>query len=67
VVEFCIDAAGFSKDSKWEGEIGCGIIGLDEKGDTILAHQIFWPREFIEKGKDRKGARLGTKHACCQQ
>jgi hypothetical protein len=61
VVEFCIDSAGFSKDSKWEGEIGCSIIGLDEKGDTILAHQIFRPRELIEKGKDRKGARFRDK------
>jgi hypothetical protein len=55
------DAAGFSKGSKWEGQIGCGIVGLDERGDTILAHQIFWPRKFIENDSDRKGARFGDK------
>jgi hypothetical protein len=58
---FVSDAAGFTKTSKWDGDIGCGIVGLGENGDTILAHQIFWPRGFIEKAKDRKGARFGDK------
>jgi hypothetical protein len=47
--------------SSSQKDLRCGIIGLDEKGYSILAHQIFWPREFIEKGKDKKGARFGDK------
>ncbi len=55
------DSAGFACSSKWDGEIRCGIIGLDEQGDTLIAHQIFWPRDFIEKKKDGKGAKFGDK------
>ncbi len=58
---FVSDSAGFARSSRWDGEIGCGIIGLDEKGDTLNAHQIFWPRDFIENKKDRKGAKFGDK------
>ncbi len=34
---------------------------MDEQGDTLIANQIFWPRDFIEKKKDGKGAKFGDK------
>jgi hypothetical protein len=49
---FVSDSAGFGRSSKWEEDIGCGIIGLDEQGDTLIAHQLFWPRDFIEIGQE---------------
>ena len=48
-------------NSKWEGEVGCGLIGLHENGDTLLTHQLFWPKDFITEKKDLKGARFGDK------
>jgi hypothetical protein len=58
---FVSDSAGFARSSKWEGDIGCGIIGLDEQGDTLIVHQLFWPRDFIENKKDGKVAKFGDK------
>jgi hypothetical protein len=58
---FVSDAAGFADNSKWDGEIGCGVVGLDEHGDTVLAHQLFWPKSFITETKDSLGKRFGSK------
>jgi hypothetical protein len=36
-------------------------VGLDEKGDTILTHQLFWPKDFITEKSDSKGKKFGDK------
>ena len=58
---FVSDSAGFAPNSKWEGNVGCGVVGLDEKGDTILTHQLFWPKDFITEKSDSKGKKFGDK------
>ncbi len=40
-ISFTTDAAGFSKKSKWSGNIGCGVIGTDMNEDTILGFQMW--------------------------
>jgi hypothetical protein len=60
---FTSDAAGLGDKSVWEGEIGCGTIGLKESGDTLLAFQTWWPKEFVTKKVDAKGKRFGNKTA----
>jgi hypothetical protein len=60
---FTSDAAGMPRGGQWLGEIGCGIVGIDEKGDTVLAFQLWWNREMIEKHEDSKGSRYGSKTA----
>jgi hypothetical protein len=60
---FTSDAAGLPKGGQWLGEIGCGIVGTDEKGDTVLAYQLWWNKEMIENHKDGKGSRYGSKTA----
>ena len=58
---FVSDAAGFAKSSKRDGKIGIGLIGTNEKSDTLLTCQFFWPQAFIEKKKDRNNRRFGNK------
>jgi hypothetical protein len=58
---FVSDAAGFAKNSKRNGRIGIGLVGLDEKNDTNLTCQFFWPNDFIENKKDRNNRRFGNK------
>jgi hypothetical protein len=59
---FSSDAAGLPKGGQWLGEIGCGIVGTDEKGDTVLAYLLWWNREMIENHKDGK-VHYGSKTA----
>jgi hypothetical protein len=60
---FTSDAAGLPKGGQWLGVIGCGLIGTDEKGDMVLAYQLWWDKEMIENHKDGKGSRYGSKTA----
>jgi hypothetical protein len=34
-------------NGKWNGNIGCGVIGLDPDGNTLLGYQMWWPKGFI--------------------
>ena len=58
---FTSDAAGLPKNSKWESNIGCGVIGVDEIGDTMFVTQLWWPKDFITHHKDSKGCAFGNK------
>jgi hypothetical protein len=58
---FHSDAAGFPKNGTWEGDIGCGLIGTDESGNTLLAFQLWWPKEMVTSKKDSKGSSYGCK------
>jgi hypothetical protein len=58
---FTSDAAGFADNSIWTGQIGCGVLGLDEKNQTILGYQRWWPKEFIRHKTDNKGNRFRNK------
>jgi hypothetical protein len=60
-ISFTTDAAGFSENSKWSGNIGCGVIGTNVENDTILGFQIRWPKSFITSATDNKGKRFGNK------
>jgi hypothetical protein len=60
-ISFTTDAAGFSENSEWSGNIGCGVIGTDINDDTILGFQMWWPKEFIVSATDNKGKRFGNK------
>jgi hypothetical protein len=62
-ISFTTDAAGFSENSKWSGNIGCGVIGTDAANDTILGFQMWWPKNFITSATDNKGKRFGNKTA----
>ena len=58
---FVSDAAGVAKNSKRDGKIGIGLVGLNEKSDTMLTFQLFWPETFIEKKRDKNKKRFGNK------
>jgi hypothetical protein len=60
---FYSDAAGFPKDSKRSSEIGCGVLGINETGNTMLAFQIWWPEAFARYKSDSKGSHFGSKTA----
>jgi hypothetical protein len=64
---FFTDAAGFSAKTSWTGNIGCGVVGISEEADTILAYQLWWPKPFITKERDRKGSRFGNKTSTLEQ
>jgi hypothetical protein len=64
---FFTDAAGFSSKSRWSGNIGCGVVGLNENQDTLLAFQFWWPKKFITEAMDNKGKRFGDKTATLEQ
>jgi hypothetical protein len=64
---FFTDAAGFSSKSHWSGNIGCGVVGLNENQDTLLAFQLWWPKKFITEDRDNKGTRFGDKTATLEQ
>jgi len=58
---FVSDAAGLAKSSKRDGKIGIGLVGTNEKLDTLLTCQFFWPQSFIKKKKDRNNRHFGNK------
>jgi hypothetical protein len=60
-VNFTSDAAGCPDNSSWTSEIGCGVIGLNADGNTILGYQLWWPKEFITSKRDNRGVRFGNK------
>jgi hypothetical protein len=60
---FTSDAAGLPCSSSWVGNIGCGVIGINEKGSVCLITQLWWPKAFITSQKDSKGKRFGNKTA----
>ncbi len=60
---FHSDAAGLQKNSKSSDRIGCGILGINETGDTMLAFQLWWPDSFAKQKTDSKGSRFGSKTA----
>ena len=60
---FCSDAAGFPKNGKWGTKIGCGVVGVDELDDTMLAFQLWWPKDLMTQRKDSKGSKFGCKTA----
>jgi hypothetical protein len=64
---FFTDAAGLPRNSEWKGNIGCGVVGVDESSDTILAFQLWWPKEFVTSKKDNKGCRFGEKTSTLEQ
>jgi hypothetical protein len=41
--------------------LGCGVIGSNMDGDTILGFQSWWDRFFIMKAVDSNGKRFGNK------
>jgi hypothetical protein len=43
------------------------VVGLDESSDTVLAYQLWWPKEFIMNAKDNKGCRFGKKTSTLEQ
>ncbi len=58
---FFTDAAGLPRNTTWKDDIGCGVVGLSEVGDTILAYQVWWPKKFISISVDNKNCRYGEK------
>jgi hypothetical protein len=60
-IKFFSDAAGMADNGKWNGNIGCGVIGLDPDGNTLLGYQMWWPKSFITTAIDIKGKRFGNK------
>jgi hypothetical protein len=58
---FYSDAAGLPRNTTWKENIGCGVVGVDEVSDTILAFQFWWPKHFITLAKDSKDCRFGEK------
>ena len=60
---FHTDAAGFPKNGIWEDDIGCGLLGTDELGNTLLVYQLWWPKETMVSKKDSKGSSYGCKTA----
>jgi hypothetical protein len=60
---FTSDAAGLPRNSSWSGNIGCGVIGIEESGSMCLIAQLWWPKNFITSRKDSKGKRFGEKTA----
>jgi hypothetical protein len=65
--KFFTDAAGLPKGVKWKCNIGCGVVGVDESSDTMLAFQLWWPKEFITNKMDSKGCRFGEKTSTLEQ
>jgi hypothetical protein len=65
--KFFTDAAGLPKGVKWKSNIGCGVVGVDESSDTMLAFQLWWPKEFITNKMDSKGCRFGEKTSTLEQ
>jgi hypothetical protein len=64
---FFSDAAGFHKKNVWSSNIGCGVVGLAEDGNTLLAYQLWWPKNFIMTMVDNKGSRFGDKTSTLEQ
>jgi hypothetical protein len=60
-LNFWTDAAGFPNNAIWTTNIGCGVYGSDINRDTILAYQLWWPKNFITKNKDNLDKRFGNK------
>jgi hypothetical protein len=58
---FFTDAAGLPRNTTWKDDIGCGVVGVSEIGDTILAFQVWWPKKFISIAVDNKNCRYGEK------
>jgi hypothetical protein len=60
-IKFFSDAAGMADNGKRSGNIGCGVIGMDPDGNTLLGYQMWWPESFITTATDIKGKRFGNK------
>ncbi len=60
-LNFWTDAAGFPDNAIWTTNIGCEVYGSDINGETILAYQLWWPKNFITKNKDNQDKRFGNK------
>jgi hypothetical protein len=60
---FTSDAAGLPRSDNWEGNIGCGVIGINESGSVCFITQLWWPKSFIISQRDNKGKRFGNKTA----
>jgi hypothetical protein len=58
---FYSDAAGLPRNTIWKDNIGCGVVGVDEVSDTILAFQFWWPKQFISIARDSKNCRFREK------
>jgi hypothetical protein len=43
------------------GDLGCGVIGSNVDGDTILGFQSWWDKFFITKAVDSNGKRFRNK------
>jgi hypothetical protein len=59
--EFVSDAAGLPESADIDSGPGCGNVGFKEDGTVIFAHQLIWPRHFIEEAKDEANVRFGDK------
>ncbi len=55
------DAAGCSRDTKKDEQVGFASIGIDAKGLIFFASQTFWETSVLQEGKDNKGKNLGSK------
>jgi hypothetical protein len=64
---FTSDAAGFPRNSSWSGNIGCGVISINESGSVCLIAQLWWPKQFITYQRDSKGKQFGEKTATLEQ
>ncbi len=60
-ISFTSDAAGNPDNSSWSSNIGCGVIGLNADGNTILGYQMWWPKEFIMTKRDNHSTRFSNK------
>ncbi len=58
---FVTDAAGLPDNTKWSGDIGCGMVEFNDEGSMIHAAQYFWPKQFVSERKDSNGIRYGDK------
>jgi hypothetical protein len=58
---FVTDAAGLPVNTKWSGDIGCGLVAFNDEGSMIHAAQYFWPEQFVSERKDSNGIRYGDK------
>jgi hypothetical protein len=59
--EFVSDAAGLSESADIRSGPGCGNVGFKEDGTIVFAHQLIWPRDFIEKATEDSNIRFGDK------
>jgi hypothetical protein len=60
-INFWTDSAGFTDNSSWHSDRGCGVYGSYIDESTILGYQLWWPKTFIMEVRDNSNKRFGNK------